>query len=766
MQKHKQALILLLMLFATFSAASYSITGRTMIDDVPIDEILIKVSDDTGEELASTYSNSKGAFIIRNLVTQRIVLEASGKGYTPVRLSIVADNNDINIGILNLEKVTDIKEVTVSAQRGKFVAPDKTIVYADKADKQRAATPLNMLTLLAYKAPQIHVKESEQTITIDGEDPEILVNGIKRSLSFITSLNQGNIEKIEFSNMPDARYGKRYLNIITRRNEEGGWLMADLTGAITTPRYFLNGAAEYTSGKNDFLLYYSGGYRNGKKEYENTLEKYWGDGKEITLSSEGKPSSTLDKYHNISFYYTRSVSDRRMLAATASLNYHNNERTVLDRVIGMDKEYNRDNNRGYRLLRPNLSIYYYLQPSSTAVIEINGVGSYNNYTSHRDLAYSSGFHSELSTASRTWYFSAEAIWKQNLKFAGLNTGIVMRFNNASNEYLINGTHTNQNLTSRNIRAYTSLNGTLLSIGYYLSAGVTYFKVERAITTPDINLSLKKFLGNNFSISYYFSYNPTSPSVSSYNNIIVPVNDIMYRIEDGNLKSQQNLTNQIQLQYNRNKFFLSLQSSAINISRPFVIDYSYQNNPRNPLYGFFIEKTCNGKSFRSYGADFNGGVSNLWNFLSFSVSMGWGHRRITSSNRFTVASWYLGLNLGLYWKGWQLNFTGDDLVPSWTMWGSNQKIKRWPYTSLAVYKKFGKWNLRAAWSNIFSTCGGRYHTEIMSTVAPHWSEYRMNDQGNLLEIAVRYQFVTGKLMNKKKRTINLSGDGEHGILWDY
>lgn len=209
-------------------------------------------------------------------------------------------NTDTDLGILTLEKNLDLAEVSVSAKSRVDVA-GKTIVYPSKTDKERAANPLNMLTILSYKAPQIRVRESERTLTIDGETPQILVNGIKRPMSYISSINPDAIEKIEFSTTADVRYGKRYLNIIVRRPPEGGWVMGDVTAAVTTPRYFYSAVADYAKGKNDFMFYYTGGFRDGDKEYYNEQERYIGGGKDITLGVEGKPSSTIDRTNNLNF---------------------------------------------------------------------------------------------------------------------------------------------------------------------------------------------------------------------------------------------------------------------------------------------------------------------------------------------------------------------------------------------------------------------------------------------------------------------------------
>lgn len=762
---YRKIIFTLLALSAAIQSLAFTITGRIMTGKKPVPEIVVKVTDKDGNELGHSTTDNNGKFSLSHINTGTIVVETKGDGYVPIRLEVVTGETDTDLGMLSLDKVVDLEEVTVTASN-RINAPGKTIVYATRVEKERAASPFNMLTILSYKAPQIHVRESERILTINGEEPEILINGVKRPMSFISTIKSDAIDKIEFSSMSDIRFGKRYLNIITKRSSEGGWLMADVTGGITTPRYFFRGAAEYSKGKNDFMLYYDGGYRDGSKEYTDEEEHYTGGGKEIILGVKGKPSSTIDSYHNLNFYFTRIQTVNSMFSVVGSLNFHNNNQKIYDRATDLSETYDRSKKRGYRQVNPILNIYYQLKPSQTASVEINAAGSYNDFNSHRNLDYSTGYSSLLSTDSRSWYFSTEVLWKQQLPFGWLNTGTSLSHNNASNDYVIDGTASHQPLSSTRLNLYTSLGGNLFKVGYNLSAGLSYYKVENEIISPNLTASLQKNLGNDFGISYNFRYNPVTPPMTSYNETATPVNDLMYHIGTDRLKSQHDLSNQIQIEYNKNKFYISLQSTVNSISRPLVTDYIYQQDSGKPFFGYFIETPGNGRSFLSYGADCNVGLSNLWNFLSLKASTGWGHNKLKSAETFTVCSWYLDFSAGMYWKGWQLNLTAENMVPSWSMHGLNGKIRHWPYVSLTIYKSFGNWNLHASWNNLFSRYGGRYRTETLSSVVTRSSEFRMNDQGNMLEIGVRYQFTTGKLLNKKSRSINLSGNGENGIRWDY
>lgn len=743
----------------------YSVNGRIMYNNIPVIGVEINIIGNSASEPGKGYSDEKGYFLIEDIYADKVIIDIYDEGYSPIQLEVIPSNTNINLGIINLEKVIELDEVTIAA-KSKINMPNKSIVYVSKIDKERAANPFNMLTLLSYKAPQIQVRESEKTITIGGEEPVILVNGIRRSKSFVSSIKPDAIEKIEFSSEPDIRYGKRYLNIITQRLPEGGWIMADLVGSITTPRFSLNGVAEYSKGKNDFMIYYKGDYRKGTKEFINEQEHYKAKDIDITFNMEGMPSSTLDRNHNIYFYFTRLLSDKSMFNAVGSLNLHDNNRKVNDYVTDMDGSFYRYNNRGFNQLRPNLSLYYSLNTSEKTFLEINAFSSYSDYDTHRSLTYSTGYESKIFTSSQIWYFATEALWKQKLPFGWLSTGTNFSYNKTFNKYNINSENNNQHLSNKRVKAYTSLSGNLLTVGYNLSAGLTYFKVEKEMISPDLMASLQKDFCDYFSISYNFRYNPQLPSLSNYNDVATPVNSLMYRIGTNKIKSQRNLSNQIQFEFNKDKVYLSLQSSFMKNYRPILNEYSYQDNPDMPLYGFFLEIPGNGKSFSSYGADFTVGISNLWNFLSLRASTGWGHNRLISSETFTICAWYLDFNTNIYWNGWQLNLTAENLVPSWSMFGGNKIIRRWPYTSLTIYKKLGKWNLHVSWNNILQKYGGRYRTETLSSVVSNSSDFMMRDQGNMVEIGIRYQFTTGKLLSKKKRSINLSSGVENGIDWDY
>lgn len=750
---------------ATQQASPYIIKGQIVSDKKPVKKIEIRITDRNGSELGNASTDDNGAFSIENIEGNNIVIMAVGEGYAPISLGIATGDEDTDLGTLELERITDLEEVTITA-RNRTDMPGKTIVYVSRLEKERAESPLNMLTILSYKAPRINVRESERTLTIDGEEPQILVNGIKRPMSFISSINPESIEKIEFSSEPDVRFGKRYLNIITRRPPEGGWFMVDVTGAVTTPRNFFSGVAEYTRGKNDFMLYYDGGYRHGRREYIDEEERYVGGGRDITFGAEGMPSSTLDKYHSLYFNFTSVPSEKSMFVATASMNLHDNNRERLAHVTELAQTYDRTNRRGYSQANPMISLYYYLHPSKNATIEITAAGSYNDASSYRNLSYSSGYASNMSTESLSWHYSAEALWKQRLPFATLVTGASYTHSDNSNRYTIDGIFTRQPLSSTFMTAYTSLAGNILTVLYNISAGVTYYKAKEGIASPDLMISLQKNIGSNLSLSYNFRFNPGMPSLSDYNNVPTPVNELMYHIGTNNIEREKNINNQIQVRYNKDNFYLSLQGAINTTSHPFVTNYLYQNDSDKPLYGYFLEIPGNGIRFTRYGFVLNAGVSNLWDFLSLGISTGWGHNRLKAAEAFTACAWHLNIGMGMYWKGWQLNIAGENLVPSWSMWGGNKIVRRWPYTSLTVYKKLKNWNFHASWTNLFSRHGGRYRTETLTSVAPRSFDFRMNDQGNLFEIGVRFQFTMGKLLSKKNRTLNTNGNGENGVRWDY
>lgn len=749
----------------SLQAWAYNVAGRVMAGKKPAADVAVSIYDSEDNAIGNTTTDNNGYFSIGDVDADKIVAEIDDSGYVPVRIEVVTDKTDTDLGIINLDKIVELGEVTVTANR-RVDAPGKTIVYVSKEDRERAAGPFNMLTILSYKAPQIEVRESERTLTIAGQETEVLVNDIKRPMSFISSIKPDAIEKIEFSTTPDVRFGKCYINIITSRPPEGGWLMADVKAALTTPRYFFSGVAQYSKGKNSFMLYYNGGYRHGRKEYIDEKEHYTGGGKDITLSVDGKPSSTIDNYHNVYFYFTRVPSDKSMFEATGGLSIHNQDRQINDVVTDLSQSYSRVNKRGGDNLSPFLSLYYNISPSETATVEIDAVGSYSHTKSYRNLSYSTGYDSQVSTTSPTWYVTTEALWKQQLPFATLNTGMNFNYTDARNKYVIDGTTSRQPLTSTSFKLYSSMSGSLWTVMYNLSAGVRYYMVENSIVRPNFSVSLQRNFGKNFALSNYLSYDPGMPPVSGYNDAVVPVNDLMYHVGAENLKSAQYVYERLQFQFVKNKFYVSAQGSISSTSNPLVTNYWYQADPIAPLAGYFIEQAANGSNYLDYGFNCSAGASNLWNILSLSASTGWNHSRLKAMETYTVCSWNLSLNMGLYWKGWQLNMTAQNVVPSWSMSSSNSMTRWWPYTLLSLYKSFGKWTLSASWGNMFSRYGGRYRSETLSAAVTRASDYRMNDQGNRIEIGVRYQLVTGKLLSKKNRSVNASGGGDNGVNWDY
>lgn len=211
-----------------------------------------------------------------------------------------------------------------------------------------------------------------------------------------------------------------------------------------------------------------------------------------------------------------------MFAATAGLGFKNQDSRIYGDVTELTKHYEKTNKRGYNVVRPSLNLYYTLTISKKTSFEVDAFGVYGDASTYRNLSYSTGYDSRVSTKSRNWYFSTELLWRQLLPFGRLNTGIAVSYNDASNKYLINGVESRQPLSSTLLRGYTSLTGKLLTVGYNVSAGVSYYKVDGGMTSPVVTTSLQRDFGDHFNLSYSFQYDPSMPSFSSYNETVTPL----------------------------------------------------------------------------------------------------------------------------------------------------------------------------------------------------------------------------------------------------
>ena len=161
-------------------------------------------------------------------------------------------------------QTVELQEVEVKAAKV-IHKPDGQTIYPTEVQKKASHSGYGILQKLSL--PNIRVDEVSHSLSaIDGRGSiQLRINGIIVGREEMLSLSPERISRIDFIDNPGVRYGEGIayvINILTRRNDSGYTVGADLTQALTakTGNDLLYG--KWNAGKSELSLSYNFGYKD------------------------------------------------------------------------------------------------------------------------------------------------------------------------------------------------------------------------------------------------------------------------------------------------------------------------------------------------------------------------------------------------------------------------------------------------------------------------------------------------------------------------
>lgn len=721
-------------------------------DNRPIDAIVMLLAADS---TLVTYSitEESGEFSIP-YDKKRLIAKIHSIGYEQKIIPVPADGV---MGTIPLKQSgIALAGVTVTAS-GIVTRADKNAIYVSKRQKERATDGLNVVSQVSFMCPEIRVNEMLKTITINNQEAILLVNGVKRDISYLNSIDPDRIIKIEFVNFADIRYGAPYIDVKIRQSEKGGFIMLDATADINSRRENYEASGGYNSGNHELTVMYDGTFRNNKKEFIFNQSEYLSPVKEIKLNEIGLPSPVLDREHRIRLVYTAMTSNENMFTATASLCSHNNDKTDLNSVFSNlpDGNYDQDISRRYRYLQPSLDIYFKKEIGAD-ILELNTVGSLLSGNYDRDVSHSTGYREDSHTKNRVANIQAEATLTRQYSEFKLRYGLNYSYNRTDNTSRFTSQNDSKFKEDRqNAYAYINGSGKALSVWYSASMGILYQNLTKNKVSFKGILNLNRQLSDKWSVSYLFSATPDSPSLSSFSPIITPVNSYLYQTGNKDLKSALYLDNRLSARFSHKNFTVSIASLYTAIKNPLITEYRYIDTPDSEVYGNFLAMPANGRNGKSFGFEATSGLNDILSMFFLSLRGGWrGFHFRDSNNEYRHYRWYLGINASAWYRNWSLSVYYTPFLQMRLTGNILSEDVRFSYIMLGYKYRGVTFTLSA--SNPFSDHGFSQRTQTLSATHPESTFYYIKDQANLLSIGVRYNVNFGRQLKKGNRTLRLGG----------
>ena len=298
-------LFLFAFIVCTFSKinAQYSIIGKVLIEngDTLKSNVQLYTKSHT---VVSAVQTQKGMFSFSNLAKNNFYyVVASHIGYTTDTIKIDRITKDLNIGTMFLKKsLTTLNEVTVVGNSISFQNGSKRIF----PNEFQRNSPDAMVMLDKMNLSRINVDPFTKSLTLNGGGSvKTLLNGREVSAVEIAALSPEIIQRVEYHDTPEARYGNAdvVLDFITKNDKVGARVYLSLWQGLLTSFGEDYISLKFNRRNSQFSLDYNMAYRNWKhlsREYEEDFNL---QNENFSRTELGHPGRYRYDNHNVHFNY-------------------------------------------------------------------------------------------------------------------------------------------------------------------------------------------------------------------------------------------------------------------------------------------------------------------------------------------------------------------------------------------------------------------------------------------------------------------------------
>lgn len=446
----------------------------------------------------------------------------------------VTDSSDLQEKIVGDTLTTDISGDTVTIKTLTLddivVTPQMVERFSDhkeyrlsNMDKEQYSNALSALEFL----PKIQVID-QSVSTTDGKAVKILINGVPAASMDLSVISSSNIAKIDYYTRPPIQYSNMGLgsvvNIVTKRNENGGYLGLNTQNAMTTG--FGNNTVnfKYNFGNSQLGVTYNINYRDYDKRMLDESLRYTIDSKTYKKNKTGQasPYAYEEQLAEINFNNRQSENyvfstklslkslNRRRSSVQNIMMYHNDEITQL-----LGESSDKD-----KYVRPVLDTYFNKSFGKKHEITLNTVGTYykSDYKYRYQESWNDMMNFETSTDISTdkYSFIGDVMYNLRLRKAQLLLGTRYMYNNSRQN---NAPEPNK-ITTNEVYAYAGATGMIgENVNYNVSLGINNnafatLSNEYSSTYFRPQLSLGYFIDESSDLILNYEVNTHTPSISN------------------------------------------------------------------------------------------------------------------------------------------------------------------------------------------------------------------------------------------------------------
>ena len=764
-----KTLIILAFFVCKFSNinAQHSIIGKVIIENSDTLEANVQLYTKNNTSVF-TLQTQKGIFSFSNLMKNKTYyVVASHIGYATDTIKIDRITKDTNIGTMYLKRNhVKLNEITVVGSCISFQNGSKRI-FPNEFQKN---SPDAMVMLDKMNLSRINVNPLTKSITLNGGGSiKVLLNGREVSMVEIAALSPDIIQRIEYHDTPEARYGNTdvVLDFITKTDNVGARVYLSLWQGMLTHFGEDYVSMKLNRGNAQFSLDYNLAYRNWKhlsREYKETFNL-----QDVFFSRTelGNPGRFEYINHNIRLNcnYQKNKKIINFSFGTAIQNtpykewksYLHYQKSVL----------NLYDNAKSSATNPYSQLYIQLPIGDRQLYAMNLSGHYNKgkynrmYQETDSESKTDQFISNARETQKGYALSQLYENRQNWGTLTIGANFSQQFSQSSYDYVKNDIerkhHTNIHLS--NLYSYAQWgkgwNKLYSRAGIGMNQRWMYVGEQKQnIFTVRPTIFIRYIVTPKIELRYQGSVSNIMPSQSALSDYSQEIDLIQTQKGNPNLKPQIDFYNALVFNYNFSKTALVLYLNQTYSKSP-IMESTYCEDKK------VIRTQENHKKFQNYNVEIEYGGMPFGNMLSFKAFAGMKFYK-SNGNQYThhKTIHYYGGQISAYYKQFTMRWQFRKNVQD-KFWG--ETLYRYEDGHMLSFGyQTNKINLSADVLNLFSLKHISAQ-ENYSSVAPYKRYEYLNETRNLIRLNLTLNLSYGKNHKEFSKRINDNTNSESSII---
>lgn len=721
-------------------------------------------------------TDKAGKFELRQAKPGSLWLIVSCVGYEQsiVRLENVQQNTDMGDILLD-EMAENLGEVVVSGERVLHKV-NRQIIFPSGLQREASSTAFELLGKMML--PGLQINTTQNTIaSLNNGNVQLRIDNVKSSLQDVLALLPAQVIKVEYIDMPGARYGEgvaAVVNFITRRASRGVSGGVNGMNAATTGYGNDNAYLKYNHKSSQFVLNYALSYQHFDDKYTDTDQQLvWRDGSRRRLRKEGIESPYKWRQHDLSLAYNLTQAEKSVFNLKLSNSWQDNPYYSTVQAV---RETGKKDLMAYtgiedRMFTPVLDAYYQVNLPAGQTLMANVVGTYiaSDYT--RD--YPEYLANSLLADNETKYtvdgdkysLISELIYEKNFDDRVIwSTGAKYKQGYLENRYHGSTGEVTTSMDNSDLYMYTEVDGMVKKLGYNVGLGFSrqYFsenahKYTYYTVRPTVSLSYA--ITEKLFARYTFSINPILPDLARLSDISQWQNEYEVMVGNPGLKPYRAYRNTLILSYSGKAFYIQAMGYYQRNPKPIMMNAVQRIDRQEKSY--FQYSYANQKSYDHLQGRLYLGVTPIENVLDLSVYGGI-NRYIYRGNEYThtYTGYFGGADVSVLYKNFSLSASVYSGLGQ--LMGENIRYSAAQADVALVYRLRKNLRLGVGITNPFFGKGPKSGEKLLSGIAPKETWNYTEDLGNMAYLSFSWNFAIGKKHTAGKTRLH-NADKESGVV---